>query len=196
MGKTIQRRGLGLLGGALAVAVCGLLLVGFGAVACESEPGSGSSAGAGTPGSSAASPPHASPAAVAGQEALSAYLALWDGYVVAARTADADSPLLARHASGAALKQLVDGLERMSRLGIVVKGEPTHDARVTTLVPQNQPTQAKVVDCSAAENWITYTRSGARTGDRAGRHHIEALVVMADGSWKVAELAVQGVGTC
>jgi hypothetical protein len=189
-----QRRGLGLRRGALAGTTCGLLLIGFGVAACDSE--STSSAGAGRPRTSAASRPPTSPAAVARQEALSAYLALWDGYVVAARTADADSPLLIRHASGAALKQLVDGLERMRRQGIVAKGEPTHDARVTTLVPRNRPTQAKVVDCSAAENWITYTRSGTRTGDRAGRHHIEALVAMVDGSWKVTELAVQGVGSC
>jgi hypothetical protein len=135
---------------------------------------------------------------VARRQALSSYLALWDSYVVAARTADADSPLLARHASGQALDQLVRGLERMRREGVVSKGEPTHDARVTTLAPPNTPRQAKIVDCSSDENWLPYNM---RTGERkdqtpGGRHHIEALVALGGGSWKVTQLAVQGVGTC
>lgn len=88
---------------------------------------------AGPTGSAASSSPPAG--AVARRQATAAYLGMWRDMAVAARTSDWRSPLLARHATGAALGAITRGMYADRRNGLVTKGAPRNAPEAARLSP-------------------------------------------------------------
>lgn len=128
---------------------------------------------------------------------LSAYRAMWADLVTAARTSDYQSPLLPQHASGSALTIFVQGLARDQLAGIVTKGKPVLDPRVTSLTPSVDPTHATVADCFDDTHWVEYKVTGGLAKNApGGRRATTADLVMKDGVWKVTQITIGNTGTC
>lgn len=80
-------------------------------------------AGCSSPDGGAVTSPPAAPVVVApGQDVLAAYEGMWRAFGDASRSADWQSPELARYATGYALDQLVQGLQADEVLGVVTTG--------------------------------------------------------------------------
>jgi hypothetical protein len=172
----------------MLVAGCGS----SGAIATSSTSGSARVVAASTSASSS------NPVTVAKAAAASAYLAMWSDYVDASATNDYQSPLLADHATGNALATLVHGIYSDKLNGVMTKGTPTNTIASETTYLASTPPQVKIVACGDDSTWLTYSVSTGKVDELApaGRHHIEALIVDQNGTWKVAQLAVQQAGTC
>jgi hypothetical protein len=128
---------------------------------------------------------------------LSAYRTMWADLVTAATTSDYQSPLLSRHASGSALTIFVQGLARDQLAGIVTKGQPVLDPRVTSLTPAADPTHATVADCFDDTRWVEYKVSGGLAKNApGGRRATTAVLVMKNGVWKVVQITIGNTGTC
>jgi hypothetical protein len=122
---------------------------------------------------------------------------MWADLVTAAETSDYQSPLLSRHATGAALTLLVQGLARDQLHGIVTRGVTVHHPAVTSLSPAGYPTHATVTDCFDDSHWIEYTTAGNRAKNTpGGRRATTADLVRKAGTWKVNRLTVGATGTC
>ena len=129
--------------------------------------------------------------------ALATYRAMWADMVTAGRTADYESPLLAKHAASQALQLLVSGLYEAHKKNVVIKGEPALNPRVTALTPADNPAAATIADCFDDSHWLNYKPNGQLQDDvPGGKHNTTATVGNLDGTWKVTRLQVQGVGTC
>jgi hypothetical protein len=130
-------------------------------------------------------------------QALSAYLGMWSAYVAASRTADYQSPSLAHYAAGDALSVLTHGLYANYQNGIVTRGQPSFDPKVTVTSSNGSPVQASVTDCANSAHWVDYYKSGKpAAGLPRGRHRIEAELQPFGGVWKVTYLVVEKEGTC
>jgi len=117
--------------------------------------------------------------------------------VIASRTSDYQSPLLAQYASGNALALLVHGLYMNLQAGLVTKGQPVFHPQVTALSPATSPTEATITDCIDSTHWLEYKTNGALANNApGGRRAATADVQESGGTWKVSALAVQAVGTC
>jgi hypothetical protein len=128
---------------------------------------------------------------------LSAYRAMWADLVTAARTSAYQSPLLPQHASGNALTIFVQGLARDQLAGIVTKGQPVLDPRVTSLTPSVDPTHATLADCFDDTHWVEYKVSGGLANNApGGLRATTAELVMKDGVWKVTQITIDKTGTC
>jgi hypothetical protein len=157
-------------------------------------------------GSTSGTPPTTSRAAVsttapspadASDQVLSAYRGMWADLVTAAATSDFQSPLLPRHATGAALSLLVQGLARDQLHDIVTRGVTLHHPRVTALTPGGDPTRATVSDCFDDTRWIEYTTSGDKAKNSpGGRRTTTADLVRSSGGWKVSQITIGATGTC
>jgi len=122
---------------------------------------------------------------------------MWADMVIASRTSDYQSPLLAQYASGNALALLVHGLYMNLQDGIVTKGQPELHPQVTSLSPATNPTQASISDCFDDTRWLEYKTNGALANNTPGGHHATTAIVQESaGTWKVSMLAVQASGTC
>ncbi|HEY6798310.1 MAG TPA: hypothetical protein VI248_26830 [Kineosporiaceae bacterium] len=129
--------------------------------------------------------------------ALATYRAMWADMVEAGKTADYQSPALARHAAQQALQLLVSGLYDAYKDNVVMKGQPTFDPQVTSLTPADHPVAVSISDCMDGTHWLNYKRTGElQDNTPGGRHRATATVGLLDGAWKVTHLQVQGVGTC
>jgi hypothetical protein len=162
--------------------------------ACDSKPGTTTV----QPPSSTVSPAH-NAADQAQRDALAAYLGMWDAFVTAAATSDWQSPKLSQYATGLALSTLSRGLNADRDKGLVSKGSPTHNAQLSSVEPAANPVKVTISDCSDSTNALKYRADdGQPANDGAGgRRLIKATVEkQADGSWKVTDFGVQGVGTC
>lgn len=140
-----------------------------------------------------------SPADAGKLHALAAYRGMWEGFVAAAATSDWQSPELGRYATGLALSTLSRGLYADHYNGLVSKGSPTHDAQVSSVEPPADPVKVIVSDCSDSTNALKYRADNGQPADDGvgGRRLIKATVEkQSDGSWKVSDFGVQGVGTC
>jgi hypothetical protein len=140
-----------------------------------------------------------SPADKAKLHALAAYRGMWDDFVAAAATSDWQSPKLGQYATGLALSTLTRGLYADHYNGLVSKGSPTHNVQVSSVDPQANPAKVIVRDCSDSTDALKYhADNGQPANDGAGgRRLIKATVEkQPDGSWKVSDFGVQGVGTC
>ncbi|WP_246037630.1 hypothetical protein [Saccharothrix texasensis] len=156
-----------------------------------------SSAGPTSPSASLAAPQ--SPADQARLHALAAYQGMWEDFVEAAATSDWRSPKLGRYATGLALSTLSRGLYADHYNGLVSKGTPTHNAQVSSVEPAADPAQVIISDCSDSTNALKYRADSGQPADdgAGGRRLIKATVEkQSDGSWKVSDFGVQGVGTC
>jgi hypothetical protein len=129
--------------------------------------------------------------------AREAYLAMWQAFFTASRTADYQSPSLDRYAAGAALELLIRGLYQYHQEGIVTRGVPSHDVAVTMAKTSLGTAEAKVTDCSDSAGSGTYYKSGKpAAGAPPGRQAIYAQVQPFDGTWKVTYLVVEKAGSC
>ena len=145
------------------------------------------------------SPSAASPAETAGQQAVEAYLGMWRDMATAATTSDWRSPLLARHATGAALQVITGSLYADYRNGHITKGVPENSPVISSVDPPDDPTTVLISDCGDSTNWLKYRiDTGQLVDDEpGGRQAITAEVKkQADGAWRVTRFAVEGVGTC
>jgi hypothetical protein len=126
-----------------------------------------------------------------------AYLGMWDAFVAASRTADYQSPALARYAAGDALSVLTHGLYADYRAGVVTRGQPSFRPVATVVSPQGAPARASVTDCADSSRWLNYFTSGKPDGGPpTGRRRIRAQLLPFDGEWKVTVLVVGKEGSC
>jgi 1,6-anhydro-N-acetylmuramate kinase len=148
--------------------------------------------------SPAAAPTTAAPTPISqGATVLAAYQSMWSDLVTAAQTSDYQSPLLAQHATGAALTLLVQGLARDELNGIVTRGKTVRHPQVASLTPAGSPTQATVTDCFADTHWLEYTSTGALAKNTSGGRRVTtAHLLRKAGTWKVSDLTIEATGTC
>jgi hypothetical protein len=163
--------------------------------------GCGASTTSHAPPSPSASPSAADSTAAAGDprsQILGAYTGMWHAYTAAASTADYQSAALSQYAAGDALMILTRSLYENHRHGVVVRGAPVLDPRVTGMGPARNPDSSSVTDCANDTRWREYTTSGrpASGGAPAGRHRIYAQLRLFGSAWKVTSLVVEKAGTC
>jgi hypothetical protein len=153
------------------------------------------SASAGSSPSESSTPSSSTDKATAG--ALAAYRGMWADMVAASRTSDYKSPLLAQHASGAALTQIVRSLYSDQQKGLVSRGEPVLHPRAGESDLTASPQRVVVEDCADSRNWLRYSKTTGKLADSpGGNRHISADVRGVAGTWKVVDFQVRGVGTC
>lgn len=142
--------------------------------------------------------PSSTATVVAARDAVAAWRGMWQDMMAAARTSDAASPLLGRHAMGAALEQLVSSLAADRQAGVVTRGEYVLAPRVTKVVLAQRPPMVLISDCGDATEWLKYRAGTNRLQDNVpgGRHAMGGTVLQVNGDWKVAGFNAQGVGTC
>lgn len=131
--------------------------------------------------------------------ALAAYQGMWADFVSAATTSDWQSPTLGQHATGTALTTLTRGLFADHNNGVVTKGDPTHNAQVSSAGPSDRPTKVVVADCSDSTKALKYRADNGQLADNTpgGRRQIDAIVeLQADALWKVSDFGVHEVGSC
>lgn len=150
---------------------------------------------ASTPASTPPSPlPSTSPEVAA---ALDAYRGMWADMVIASRTSDYRSPLLAQHATGSALRQIVHSLYLDHKKGLVSRGEPVLHPRVGSADLASAPMRVVVEDCADSRNWLLQKKSGGLADDTpGGNRHISADVRGGATGWKVVDFQVREVGSC
>ncbi|WP_415830059.1 hypothetical protein [Kibdelosporangium persicum] len=130
-------------------------------------------------------------------QAVAAYRDMWQAMAKAAETADAQSPELAKYATGDALGVLNRSLYADRLNGVVSKGRPTNNPTVSTVDPTDKPTTVAVADCSDSSNWLKYKGGKLLDDTPGGRRSITAEVKkQQDGTWKVTRFAVEKVGSC
>ena len=154
-----------------------------------------------TTGPSASSPiisPTPSAEAEARSSALAAYRGMWADMASAATTSDSKSPLLARHATGTALAQIVQSLYADKQAGLISRGEPALSPQISSLDISKQPAEAVISDCGDDTKWLKYEKSTGKLQNKqqGGRHRISADVYGLNGSWRVVSFQLKGVGTC
>jgi hypothetical protein len=131
------------------------------------------------------------------ERAVQVYRAMWDDMVEAAKTANYQSPRLARHATSQALQLLYSGLLQAHQKNLVIRGQPTFRPRVTNAVPTAAPVAVSIEDCVDATNWLNYTHDGRLRNDNpGGKHRTIATVGLLNGHWIVTRLRIAEVGTC
>jgi hypothetical protein len=136
---------------------------------------------------------------VAGQQAVDAYLGMWEDYAVAAETSNWQDPRLSRHATSIALTNITRGLYTDKTNGLVSKGRPKLYPQVSSVEPQSAPTKITVADCGDSTDWVQYRADTGEPADDSpgGRREINAVVEkQADGAWRVTDFGVQEIGSC
>lgn len=130
-------------------------------------------------------------------DALAAYEAMWDDMVAVAAIPDYQSPRLAEHAASKAVTTLVEGVYTLQRDGLVAKGELVSTPSATGAEPVDRPTKVFLTDCLDGTRWLNYTAAGELENDTpGGLRRTTATVEIIDGSWKVTDVLVGGIGTC
>lgn len=133
------------------------------------------------------------------RDALATYRAMWKDFVAAGRSSDWQAPGLGRHATGIALQKLTRGLYTDHQNGVVTRGEPVLDPRVSSVEPATNPTKVVVTDCGDSTNYLKYDATTGQLADDepGGRRLINATVEsQPDGSWKVSDFGIHEVGSC
>lgn len=135
----------------------------------------------------------------AAKSAAEAYEAMWRDVADASATSDWQAVSLDDHATGDALVVITDALRRDHERGLVAKGRPVHQPRVSAQDPQADPRTVRLEDCGDSTNWLKYRADTGELADdtSGGRRAITAEVIRVDdGSWKVSRFVVRGMGTC
>jgi hypothetical protein len=173
--------------------------LGLGASACNSHDDAHPASSTPHPSSASPGTTTASPADIAKQRATKAYLGMWRDMADTATTSDWQSPTLAQNATGAALSRISRGLYVDHYNGLVSQGLPENNPTVESVEPVDNPTTVNIVDCGDDSRWVKYRVDNGQPANDGpgGRRHINAIAKKAvDGSWKVADFAIQDVGTC
>jgi len=143
--------------------------------------------------------PSATPltAAEAKQQALVAYMGMQTAFAAAGQTSDPDYPDLRKYTTGAALDLFTTALAKRKKEGVLSRGETVNHAKVTAVSPAKAPTKAVVEDCMDTSKTELYKANGGPVSqDKGGFRLALANLELANGSWKVTDLAVRGVGSC
>lgn len=151
------------------------------------------------PATSTTSPTTAPPTSKAKRAALSAYRGMWQDFAAAGTTSDWQSSSLGRHATGTALNKMSRSLYADHVNGLVTKGKPALNPHVSSVDSPGEPSKIVVTDCGDSTHWLKYHADNGKLADSkpGGRQLINAVVEkQADGSWKVSDYGVHGVGTC
>ncbi|HSA48614.1 MAG TPA: hypothetical protein VLH10_00680 [Yinghuangia sp.] len=124
---------------------------------------------------------------------MNAYRQMWAVMVQAAVTPDPANPALAQYAAGTALQKLQYSLTVDRENGFTSKGTLHFAPRVTSA----SDSLAQIADCTDDSQWLKYNADGTLKGNTpGGKRQVAATVARLDGTWKVTELHVDGVGTC
>lgn len=162
--------------------------------ACDSgeSGGSATTTGAATPSTSSAGPSGEE------QDALAAYVGMWQAMAKAGEVPDPDAPELRQYAAERALARIVDVLFTYRETGVVTRGAPVMSARVTGGSPADAPTEVTLADCADSTNWTKHRKTTGELieDDPRGRRNITAVVKPVDGSWKVVSFDVGDIGSC
>lgn len=179
----------------------GVIVCAVAAVACSSHTPPAPASPASPPQSAGATPPLAvpSPADPAKEQATAAYIGMWQSMARAGETANWQAPELAQYATGNALTTITRSLYADHFNHVVSHGAPKNYPQVTSAEPQNAPETVMISDCGDSTNWLKYHEGTNTLVDNkpGGRQSMVAEVKkQPDGSWRVNQFAVQGVGTC
>lgn len=186
-------------------AVCGVLAVAvLSLTACSPGVSRGRQNSAGSPSSEAvpgttAVLPATSPADVAKRQATMAYLGMWQAMARAGETSNWQEPELAHYATGNALTTITRSLYADHFNGVVSRGAPVDHPVVSSVEPAGNLSTARITDCADSTHWLQYHAGTNQLvdGTPGGRRSIVAKVQkQPDGSWKVTEFAVEGLGSC
>jgi hypothetical protein len=124
---------------------------------------------------------------------LAAYRAFWADVVAAGKTADWQSPRLARHATGKVLARVRGQFRALDSQGFVALGTIKVSPRVVRLAGE----KATVQDCVDTSRFRRYDPKNKRWLDQLGGQpdgQRSTLTLDGQGNWKVAESVV--AGTC
>ncbi|WP_335986695.1 hypothetical protein [Glycomyces sp. MUSA5-2] len=130
--------------------------------------------------------------------AVAAYERYWRTVAEATAIPDPEYPQLLDAAAGQALEwgqSLVQGGVDRGQIG---SGSPSHDAVVTDLYPDDEPTEVVIADCIDSTGWLVLDADSGEpvSGEEYGTSKVSALVERIEGRWLVTELVKQGIGTC
>lgn len=185
-----------------SVALSGSVILCLAAVACGSQDPQ-APAFPPNPSRSVEAPPSPSapsPADTAREQAKAAYVGMWQAMARAGQTSDWRSPELASYATGNALTTITRSLYADHFNHVVSRGTPKNFPQVTSVEPPNAPETVMISDCgdSTGTSKVMEANGQPAPGDApGGRRSIVAEVKkQPDGTWKVNQFAVQGVGTC
>jgi hypothetical protein len=150
------------------------------------------------------SPTSASPSATlsprqsAEAQAMDAYNKLWQATAQAGTVPDPDAPALREYATGDALALIVGVMVSYREKGVVTRGVPVTNPRVTSVDPADAPTQVNLLDCGDSTDWAEYDKASGKMieGSRGGHRRITAEVRWVDGRWKVASYDIGDLGSC
>ena len=144
------------------------------------------------------SPRRTSPADLARRDAVAAYLGMWKAYAQASHTSDWQAPYLSQYAAGDALQVITGNLYADHYNGLVARGEPVNNPRVTSVSSEDVPKSVMIEDCGDDRNWLQYRTDGSLLNSTPGAlHRIVAEVRLhTDGKWRVTKYGIDSAGTC
>lgn len=176
----------------------GIILV-LAAAACTDQPSKKPGGSSAPPSLSVPSTSASQDLAATGQNALNAYRSMWKAYQEALAIPDPSYPDLARYATGAALDILTKGLRSVKDQGLKGTGVITVSPKITAVSPADAPTDIEITDClNDADSHIVRASPGSPYNDTPGGRHMTTAAIkrQGDGTWKVADFGVRGVGSC
>ncbi len=123
---------------------------------------------------------------------------MWKAYAQASHTSDWQAPYLPQYASGDALQVITGNLYADHYNGLVAKGEPVNNPRVTSVSPEDVPKSVMIEDCGDDRNWLQYRTDGSLLNNTPGAlHRIVAEVRLhTDGKWRVTKYGIDTAGSC
>lgn len=140
-------------------------------------------------------------AAQAAKDGADAYRKMLDAFVAASNKGAADSPELAKYATGRALLMMQGILGNYRSSGLRAQGTPKiAEPTVTEITPATNPTTVTIVGCIDQSGWQFVDADGKpaemnRPGQPAtqGASAVDASVTKDAAGWKVAEMTIAGV---
>lgn len=132
----------------------------------------------------------ATPTAAVREEAVAAYEAWMKVSVELAATSDYQSPKLREYLVDPELTERTTGLKSLRDSGLVVVGQPTWTARVTSLRLDAQPPAAVLQVCLDTSGWTivhTSDKSNAEASGQAERFYATITEQKLKGRWFIAK---------
>lgn len=180
----------------------GVIVCAAAAVACSSQDPTAPASQASPPQSRATPPPSSaapSPTDAAKEQAKAAYVGMWQAMARAGETSNWQAPELAQYATANALTTITRSIYTDHFNHVVSRGTPKNYPQVTSAEPSNAPDTVMISDCGDSSG-TSKVREGTNdpiNDTPGGRRAIVAEVKkQADGTWRVNQFAVQGVGSC
>lgn len=142
------------------------------------------------------SPITPNPSASASAAVIAAYTGTYADVEDAVRAGSLDSSALGRHATGAAVDQLKQGVEQYINLGVVPVGVPVLHARVTSVVLAANPPEAVIAACPAAPALVNL-KSGQPVQSKAlPPNPVTVNLQTLQGHWVVSLFTADRSKTC